>query len=508
MTREIQTFEQSEAVEVNIDYTPFEKQEIFHGSKARYRLFGGAAGPGKSTAVIYEAAAQCLESDHAIDGVLFRRTFPELEQSLIKKFLEKIPGKLYVYNSQKHLVTFKRNKSTLLFTYCKREDDVYKYQSVEWDFIGIDELTHFTEFQVRYLLTRLRTTKENTYANFFAATNPGNIGHVWVRGWFVRKDKLPPGESPADYDYTHSTVDDNPIIMERDPEYVKRLNALPEVQKQALRWGNWDIFQGQFFSEWLDSVHVIEPFTPPADWKRIRAIDYGSTAPFCCLWAAINPNPDIPPVDAAGRVRHELKGVKVIIYKEYYYPFPDPFTGEVLVPLKTDTQNFEAVLDMSQGEEVSYTVMDPSTWGKSETKQSIADTARATGLICQPADNDRVGGWSNVRNYLNWKEGIPGDPLSGRQPLVKVTSNCYHLIRTLPALIHHETKLEDIADDQEDHAPDTIRYLLRSLKAKLKVSSAHKQEREAEREEKRDARRRPMSERLKHSASTYGMRRR
>ena len=501
MTQKIQVAEREEVIEVPIDYHPFPKQNLFHESAASFRLFGGAAGPGKTKSIVMEATAQCLESPVPIEGLLMRRTYPELEQSLIKKFREEVPAKLYHYNQQKHLVTFKKNKSTIQFGYCRNENDVYRYQSAEYDFIGIDELTHFTEFQFWYLMSRLRTTKLRIIPNMFGGTNPGNIGHLWVRSLFVRKDRIPPLHKQEDFFYQHALIYDNPVLIARDPGYLKRLEALPEAKKQALLFGNWDIFEGQFFEEWLESVHVVSPFTPPVDWKRFRAIDYGSSAPFSCGWYAINPRPDQPPEG-----REDLRGVKILRYKEYYYPFPDPHTGEFLVEKRTDTQNFEQVRDLSRGEEISYTVADPSIWAGEDVGKSIAATARAVGIICTPADNDRQSGWSNMREYLRWVKTPPGRPETDMQPpLFKVTSNCYHFIRTVPGLIYDDKNIEDIADGQEDHAPDEGRYALKSLKTKVKISDATKTERQEERENKQQNRRRPIQERFRHS--NFGQRR-
>lgn len=495
----------TETIKTTIDYNPHPKQVLFHENKASFRLFGGAAGPGKSKAIVMEAVAQCLEAPKGtpIEGLLLRRTFPELEASLIKTFRAEIPQKLFTYNQQKHIATFRANGSTLQFAYCRNEADVYRFQSAEFDFIGIDELTHWTEFQFWYMMSRLRTTKKGVFPNFFGGTNPGNLGHVWVRDLFVRQIKIPKQYKKEDFNYTHATIYDNPTLIARDPAYLKRLEALPEVAKQALLYGNWDIFQGQFFDKWLEQIHVIEPYVPPVDWKRFRAIDYGSAAPFSCHWYGINPKPDQPPAD-----RPELRGVKVVCYKEYYYPFPDPYTGEFLVERRTDTQNFEQVRDLSKGEDISYTVADPSIWGKSDTQESIADTARAVGIVCIPADNDRKSGWSNLREYLDWKPAPPGRPETDQKPpLVKFTKNCYHLIRTLPALIFDTKNLEDIEDGQEDHAPDECRYALKSLKTKMKISDATKAERDEERESDRANRRKPINDRFRFGATTYGQRR-
>src|SRR5260221_14307146 len=136
-------------------YTPFHQQELFHKSRAKYRLFGGAAGPGKSKALLAETIGQALEVAGS-DTLLLRRTFPELESSLLTYFRRDVPRDLYrSYNEAKHVVTW-TNGSTTRFGYCRNESDVYQYQGAEFLFIGIDELTHFTLKQWQFLTSRNR----------------------------------------------------------------------------------------------------------------------------------------------------------------------------------------------------------------------------------------------------------------------------------------------------------------------------------------------------------------
>ena len=171
-------------------YKAFDRQRQFHRSKAKYRLFGGAAGPGKTKALLWEAIAQAL-TVAGCDTLLLRRTYPELESSLLGQFRRDVPRDLYIsYNDAKHLVTW-INGSTTRFGHCRNENDVYQYQGAEFLFIGIDELTHFTLKQWQFLTSRNRcairryTDGDNKGKEVFpcmaGATNPGNIGHAWVK---------------------------------------------------------------------------------------------------------------------------------------------------------------------------------------------------------------------------------------------------------------------------------------------------------------------------------------
>ena len=194
-------------------YNPFERQKEFHNSGKKYRLFGGAAGPGKTRALLSEAIFQALVNDKS-DTLLLRRTYPELEGSLLAQFRRDVPRDLYLdYNEAKHIVTWK-NGSTTRFGYCRNENDVYQYQGAEFLFIGIDELTHFTLKQWQFLTSRNRCPIPRTFPCMAGATNPGNIGHAWVKALWV--DKEPPSgfERPEQYDpeavsYTHLTLPTN-----------------------------------------------------------------------------------------------------------------------------------------------------------------------------------------------------------------------------------------------------------------------------------------------------------
>jgi hypothetical protein len=180
----------SEQPRVSDTYHPFARQQQFHNSKAKYRLFGGAAGPGKTTALLWEAIGQALEVD-GCDTLLLRRTYPELETSLLAYFRRDVPRSFYrSYNESKRVITWK-NGSTTRFGYCRNESDVYRYQGAEFLFIGIDELTHFTLKQWQFLTSRNRCPVrvysrgerkgEKIVPCMAGATNPGNIGHAWVK---------------------------------------------------------------------------------------------------------------------------------------------------------------------------------------------------------------------------------------------------------------------------------------------------------------------------------------
>ncbi len=239
-----------------LGYQAFPKQREFHSCKAKYRLFGGAAGPGKSKALLMEAIAQATEFPN-VNTLLLRRTFPELEGSLLLYFRRDVPREVYrSFNEAKHTVTW-HNGSTTRFGYSQSENDIYQYQSGEYLFIGVDELTHFTLRQWQFLTSRNRCPVGSAFPNMAGATNPGNIGHAWVKALFVDKQPaagMDPREyDAADYAFIAARVSDNPIYA-NDSSYLKTLEKLPDSYRRAFLDGDWSVFAGQYFTNFDPST--------------------------------------------------------------------------------------------------------------------------------------------------------------------------------------------------------------------------------------------------------------
>ena len=289
----------ADSIWVRLGYTPFAKQRAFHASPAKYRLFGGAAGPGKSKALLMEAVVQADEHPGA-HTLLLRRTFPELEQSLLLYFRRDVPRELYKsFHESKHVVEW-RNGSTTRFGYCQSESDVYQYQGAEFLFIGIDELTLFTLRQWQFLTSRNRCPLPGSFPCMAGATYPGNIGLAWVKALWIDKQPAPGMEAfgegdasaydPRDYDFISATVADNPIYA-ADENYLKTLRALPSHLRRAFLDGDWNVFAGQYFDRFDPSRHVTR--AEAIDWKpwwpRWISIDWGFEHPAATYWHAAAP---------------------------------------------------------------------------------------------------------------------------------------------------------------------------------------------------------------------------
>lgn len=402
------------------------RQRDFIDAQADEVLFGGAAGGGKSYGQLIDALLYALRYPGSRQLIL-RRTLPELEKSLIRTAQGLYPRELYRYSASGHTGQF-TNGSLIDFGYCDQERDVYRYQSAEYDVIRFDELTHFTESMYLYLLSRLRGANPFPKA-VKSATNPGGVGHQWVKSRFI--DIGPPDVvhplSGGSRLFLPSRVQDNGFLTRADPEYVRRLQNLPEREKKALLYGDWDLFEGQYFSMWVRSVHVVKPFAVPGHWRRYFTMDYGRDM-LAGLWVAVDEN---------GRA---------VVYREVYRP--GLLAGEAA----------ELVRALS-AERISAWYAPPDLWNRhSDTGRSTADIFAEKGIGLTRAQNDRVQGWYDLAEWLR-----PFDDEQGRRTAaLRVFDCCPNLIRTLPALRYDARNPNDTAREPHEltHAPDAIRYFV------------------------------------------------
>lgn len=410
-------------------------------------FYGGAAGGGKTDWMLFHAYELCKKyPGHTV--LALRRTLPQLKRSLIQRSLEKFTDESicrYVVGEKEWRF---KNGSTILFGFCDTEEDVRHYLSTEYDLIMFEELTEFTERQYMLVRSRNRCTARKRSIGIrphtISASNPGQVGHGWVKKRFVTATKYGKCRSEQIVEafgakkkvtvaFVPARVDDNPSI---DPDYIFNLAQLPEIEKRQYLYGDWDVFEGQYFTEFVRATHVVPPFEVPESWHRIRCIDYGHAKPFCCLWIAFD-------WDGNAYVYRELYATSMtareqalaikrvsIIHRDEEEPRPEPIAG---------------------------TYADPSIWTKQGHGFSIAMMYRDAGVICKKAMNARVDGWSRVRDWLR------GDGTAEGGPTLRIFDGaCPNLVRTLPDMIHDKDNPEDLDTRLEDHAADTLRYGLMS----------------------------------------------
>ncbi len=406
---------------VKFELSVSEKQKKFMDAEESEVLFGGAAGGGKSYGQIADALLFALKYP-ASKQLILRRSFAELEKSLIRTSLALFPKQIYTFSSSQHTGKFK-NGSVIDFGYCAAENDVYQYQSAEYDVVRFDELTHFTESQYIYLISRVRGV--NSFPKQIkSSTNPGGVGHSWVKKRFIDPEvpnKAFTGDDGMRRIFIPSLVSDNRFLMERDPDYRKRLLALPEKERKALLYGEWNIFDGQYFTEFSASEHICEPFEIPSGWRRYRTIDYGLDR-LACLWVAVSPE----------RVAY--------VYRELC---------ESDLAIGTAA---ERILSMSpRGEDIYATLAPPDLWSRSqETGKTKASLFADGGVFFTKTSNNREAGWLAVKELLSTKGG------GGR---LKIFNTCRELIRCLPELQRDPRRPSDCRTEPHEitHAPDALR---------------------------------------------------
>lgn len=407
-------------------FTPKQIVAMQAADEHKYTLFGGSRGPGKSYFLRWYGyrligILRKLGIAEPVVG-LFCEDYPILQDRQISKIEEEFVGLGELKSTQKRGLGFYVNGGGMIAL--RNLDKPAKYQSAEFAGILVDELTKNPVRTFDILRGSLRWPGlDPKWLKFVAASNPGSIGHLWVKAYFI--DKMYPPELEPEarkFAYIPALPDDNPYL---DADYWHMLETLPPELARAWRWGDWDVFEGQAFGEWRRHLHVAQPFTIPDEWLRWRAIDWGYSAPMCCLWLAKNP--------ATGQV---------VVYRELYRDH------------LTDPEQAREILRLTGDEKIRLTVADPSLWTKvslEEKTRSTADVYAEHGIRMQRADNSRIDGKRRVHEQLAIQEDTD-------EPGIIVFENCRNLIRTLPALPRDEVNVEDVDTDSEDHAYDALRY--------------------------------------------------
>lgn len=453
-------------------------------------LYGGAAGGGKSELLLMLPIIYGWHDIPGFNGVIFRRTFPQLEESLIPRSREfyKLLGA--TYNDTKHYWTFPSG-AILRFSYMDRDSDARDHDTAEYHYVGFDELTAFSEFMYRYLTSRVRSTLSGVAPIVRSATNPGNIGHLWVRERFV--EAAPSGNAIL-YDplakskriFIPAKLTDNSALMLKDPDYINRLRLLPLAEQKAKIDGDWWSFSGQVFEyreqpfadEPANACHVVEDFEPPLWWPRIIAADWGYSAHTWVGWGAVSPDS------------------RCFIYREYCRRGEDVAVWGA---------NIRRASQFELGS-IAAKVVDPSAAQKRGVKTVYDQLIESTGWTdWELADNDRIGGKILIQEFLRFrprparyvpKEGYKAEtfhwilrnkgteeahkytemfnpePPELNIPRLQITKSCVQLRKTIPLCVYKEKdghNTEDVAEWQGtetkvgDDPYDGLRYLLKAV---------------------------------------------
>lgn len=425
-------------------------------SRPEYELFyGGAAGGGKSDYLLVEALRQVHLPNY--NGIIFRKTFPQLSELIDRS--QYLYGRAFPrakYNDSKHAWVFPSG-AKIFFGNMQRSADKTNYQGKRYDFVGFDELTQFTWEEYSYLYSRNRPSGPGTRVYRRATGNPGGIGHGWVKQYFVTaapagtpitQEIRVPNEKGELITYNRSRIFipskvwDNQKLLDADPNYVANLGMMDEADRAALLEGSWDTFEGQVFIEWRDSpegyqsrrwTHVIDDFDIPGSWKIYRSFDFGYAKPFSVGWYAV-----------------DHRGV-IYRIREYYGCTRQPNTGIKITPqeIARTIKEIEATDPNLRGRDIRG-IADPAIWDKS-LGESIAEMMEQIGVYFDKGDHKRLPGKMQFHYRLAFDEdGFP---------MFYCFRSCHQFIRTIPALVYDEKKVEDIDTDGEDHIYDEARYL-------------------------------------------------
>jgi phage terminase large subunit len=395
----------------------------------KYVLYGGSRGPGKSHWLRWMSIKNlCRLAKEGIKnpvGGLFCEDYPSLKDRHIGKLSTDVPEWLGSIRDSKeyglayHIYPAYGGGVLKL----RNLDDPSKYQSSEFAQIAVDELTKNQLDTFNTLRGSLRWPGV-AEPKFFAATNPGSIGHLWVRAYWID------GDFPAEmqsvkhqFKYVRALPADNPYLSQ---DYWDMLNSLPPDLARAWRDGDWDVFEGQFFGNLRRDIHG---FT--GDWPKgriIRAMDYGEAAPAAVYWATVDHDND------------------VWIYRELYG------AGMQYLTLK------ERINDLSIGEENAPIFASPDIFAKSkgtgvvgsEIFNSNVPEYGGYNVPVVRADNNRIEGWRTMKLWIS----------TGR--LHVHLDNCPNFWRTAPAMVYDSLHPEDMDGKGEDHACEAVRYMLMS----------------------------------------------
>lgn len=410
-------------------------------------LFGGSRGPGKTDCGIVwltgdELPNNKLYIDHPrYRALVLRRNYEDL--------VDWIDRAAYLYKRYGAQIVGKpaevRWPSGAKFRlgHLKDRSSYEKYLGHEYHRILIEELTQISQLS-HYIkiLGSCRSTISELKTQVFNTSNPGGKGHVWVKKRFISPGpaNIPfKGNDGRRRIYIPGTIEDNPVLVEKDPEYVNYLDGLKETDYElwkAWRLGDWDTFAGQYFRGFRKDIHVPKrPFEPKPKLPRFAGVDWGYEPGFFVFMSG-----------ALQKVEYEeVSFNRLWIFSEIFGQRKDPQEWSDEIKTTLDLDSF------------SWIRGDPSMFIKQpDGSRSIADQFIEQGVNIIPANNDRINGWMALRNWLS----LAPDGM----PYLLINPFCHNLVRTIPEMIHDENNVEDLDTELDDHFVDALRYMVIHVK--------------------------------------------
>lgn len=418
-------------------------------------LYGGAAGGGKSDAIVAEALRQVENPNYR--ALILRKTYPQCRELIIKSVrMYKGAYPDAVYNGSEHYWKFPSG-AKIYFGSMPNQLSYLNYQGLSYAYIAFDELTHFTLDEYEYMISRNRADGGGLRVYIRATANPGGIGHGWVKERFINASKpnvpYKVTVNIKDKDgkdisvertriFIPSSVFDNQALISNDPGYLANLGTLPEAKKKALLYGDWNSYDGQVFTEFKDNpdgysahvdTHVIAPFDIPSGWKRYRSFDWGFSKPYAVQWWA---------VDYEGRA---------YLYRQLYGCEEDNHNVGVKENPDVVARKIREIEDELEKGNTIYGIADPAIWDESHGRNgTIIELMEREGVFFNKGKHARLSGKMQCHYRFAFDEK--------KRPRAYVFNTCKHFIRTIPALIYDTKNVEDVNTSQEDHDYDAMRY--------------------------------------------------
>ena len=438
-------------------------------------LYEGTRGPGKTDTLLMDFC-QYVDRGFGAEwrGILFRRTFPELND-LINKALKWFPKFFPTakYNKSSHTWTFPDGEQ-LVFSYIMdAEKDYWRYHGHAYPWIGFEELcTWPSDACYKAMMSCCRSTLVGIPKCYRATTNPYGPGHNWVKARF----ELPQSRFKIVQEYEqdgtpmpprmviHGHIKENKLLLHADPDYIQKIKAAARNESELKAWidGSWDIISGGMFDDvWKGQTHIVPsvPFQAiPNAWKIDRAFDWGSSAPFAVGWYAESNG---EPFEYDGRIYGPIKGDLYQIQE--WYGWDGRNRNQGLRMLAKDVA--KGIIDRENSWKIAHrTKPGPadSSIFDSENGNCIAKDMEKEGVRWNPADKgpgSRKQGWEQIRKMM---KGATSEEFQPREyPGFFVFDNCKQTIATVPVVPRDGKDIDDVDTDSEDHLADQLRYRIR-----------------------------------------------